>query len=100
MGVINFSLPQVREGGFYPSALEESLRSEQALTMTIAEKYVQGFSTRRLKVITKQPCGFEISAEQVSRATSRLDAALQDWRERPLGEIRYLYLDALYEKVR
>jgi putative transposase len=25
---------------------------------------------------------------------------LQEWRERPLGEIRYLYVDALYEKVR
>lgn len=100
VGEITFSVPQVREGGFYPSALEKGLRSERALTMTLAEMYVQGISTRRVKEITEQLCGFEISAEQVSRATAQLDVVLQEWRERPLGEIRYLYLDARYEKVR
>jgi transposase-like protein len=100
IGEITFSVPQVREGGFYPSALEKGLRSERALTMTLAEMYVQGVSTRKVKEITEQLCGFEISAEQVSRATAKLDGVLQKWRERPLGEIRYLYLDARYEKVR
>jgi transposase-like protein len=100
MGEITFSIPQVREGGFYPSVLEKGLRSERALTMTLAEMYVQGVSTRKVKEITEQLCGFEVSAEQVSRATAQLDGVLQEWRERPLGEIRYLYLDARYEKVR
>lgn len=100
LGEITFSVPQVREGGFYPSALEKGLRSERALTMTLAEMYVQGVSTRKVKEITEQLCGFEISAETVSRATAQLDAVLQEWRERPLGEITYLYLDARYEKVR
>jgi putative transposase len=40
------------------------------------------------------------SAMQVSRATAQLDEVLQEWRERPLGEIAYLYMDARYEKVR
>ena len=100
VGEITFSIPQVREGGFYPSALEKGLRSERALTMTLAEMYVQGVSTRKVKDITEQLCGFEISAEQVSRATAQLDGVLQEWRERPLGEIQYLFLDARYEKVR
>lgn len=100
VGKITFSIPQVREGGFYPSALEKGLRSERALTMTLAEMYVQGVSTRKVKEITEQLCGFEISASQVSRATAQLDQVLQEWRERPLGEIVYLYLDAVYEKVR
>lgn len=100
MGEITFAIPQVREGGFYPSALEKGLRSERALTMTLAEMYVQGVSTRKVKAITEALCGVEISAAQVSRATAQLDAVLQEWRERPLGEITYLYLDARYEKVR
>jgi len=29
-----------------------------------------------------------------------LDEVLQEWRERPLGEIQYLFADARYEKVR
>jgi putative transposase len=100
IGEITFAVPQVREGGFYPSALEKGLRSERALTITLAEMYVQGVSTRRVKAITEQLCGIEISATQVSRATAQLDEVLQEWRERPLGEIIYLYLDARYEKVR
>ena len=100
VGEITFAVPQVREGGFYPSALEKGLRSERALTITLAEMYVQGVSTRKVKTITEQLCGVEVSAEQVSRATAQLDEVLQEWRERPLGEIQYLYVDARYEKVR
>lgn len=100
VGAITFAVPQVREGGFYPAALEKGLRSERALVMTLAEMYVQGVSTRKVKEITAQLCGFEVSAEAVSRATAQLDAVLQAWREQPLGEITYLYLDARYEKVR
>ena len=100
VGEITFAVPQVREGGFYPSALEKGLRSERALTITLAEMYVQGVSTRKVKAITEQLCGVEVSAEQVSRATAQLDEVLQEWRERPLGEIQYLYVDARYEKVR
>jgi putative transposase len=100
VGEITFAIPQVRESGFYPSALEKGLRSERALVSTLAEMYVQGVSTRKVKAITEELCGTEISASQVSRATAQLDTILQEWRERPLGEIQYLYLDARYEKVR
>ena len=78
MGEITFAVPQVREGGFYPSALEKGLRSERALTITLAEMYVQGVSTRKVKAITEQLCGVEISAMQVSRAAAQLDAVLQE----------------------
>ena len=100
IGEITFAVPQVREGGFYPSALEKGLRSERALMITLAEMYVQGVSTRKVKAITEQLCGVEVSAMQVSRAMAQLDQVLQEWRERPLGEMAYLYLDARYEKVR
>jgi len=99
VGEITFAVPQVREGGFYPSALEKGLRSERALVIALAEMYVQGVSTRKVKAITEELCGVEVSAMQVSRAAAQLDAVLQEWRERPLGEITYLYVDARYEKV-
>ena len=41
-GEITFSVPQVRQGDFYPGALEKGLRSERALTLALAEMYVQG----------------------------------------------------------
>lgn len=100
LGAITFDVPQVREGGFYPEALEKGLRSERALTATLAEMYVQGVSTRKVAAITAQLCGTEVSSAQVSRATALLDETLAAWRQRPLGEIRYLFLDARYERVR
>lgn len=100
IGNITFDVPQVREGDFYPGALEKGLRSERALTMTFAEMYVQGVSTRKVKAITEQLCGAAISSSQVSRAAAQLDEVLEAWRNRPLGEYVYLYLDARYEKVR
>lgn len=97
---ITFDIPQVREGGFYPKALEKGLRSERALMMALAEMYVQGVSTRRVAAITEKLCGSGVSSAQVSRAATMLDEVLEPWRNRPLGESIYLYLDALYEKVR
>jgi len=100
LGEITFEVPQVRDGSFYPGALEKGLRSERALTLTLAEMYVQGVSTRRVKTVIEQLCGTSISSSQVSRAAAQLDETLEAWRNHPIGEIRYLYLDARYEKVR
>jgi len=105
IGALELSVPQVRDlapgaAGFYPSALERGLRSERALKMAIAEMYVQGVSTRRVVAITQQLCGLNVTSTDVSRAAKLLDEELHAWRSRPLGEIRYLTLDAHYEKVR
>lgn len=100
MGEITFAIPQVREGGFYPQALEKGLRSERALTLALAEMYVQGVSTRKVKAITEQLCGVEVSSPMVSQAARQLDGELEKWRSRPLGEYPFLFLDAYYEQVR
>lgn len=100
VGDITFSIPQVREGGFYPQALEKGLRSERALTLALAEMYVQGVSTRKVKAITERLCGTSVSSAMVSQAAVQMDAELEKWRERPLGEYPYLFLDAYYEQVR
>ena len=100
VGEITFAVPQVREGGFYPQALEKGLRSERALTLALAEMYVQGVSTRKVKAITEQLCGVNVSSAMVSQAATQMDTELEKWRERPLGEYPYLFLDAYYEQVR
>ena len=100
MGEIKLDIPQVREGGFYPGALEKGQRSERALTLTLAEMYVQGVSTRKVTAIVEQLCGSSVSSSMVSRAAKLLDETLEDWRNGPLGEFPYVFLDARYEKVR
>ena len=100
LGNITFDVPQVRDGDFYPSALEKGVRSERALKLALAEMYVQGVSTRKVAAITEQLCGVAISSSQVSRAVAELDPQLEAWRKRPLGSFRYVWFDARYEKVR
>lgn len=102
VGELTFDIPQVRGGGFYPSALEKGTRTEQALNIALAEMYVQGVSTRKVTDILVKLLGPEvsISSTQVSRAAGQLDAGLALWRERPLEATPYLFLDARYERVR
>ena len=76
------------------------MRSERALMAALAEMYISGVSTRKVKKITEALCGYEISSSQVSRVTSELDEQFEAWRNRPLGLTRHLILDARYEKVR
>ena len=98
VGELTFEVPQVRGGGFYPSALEKGSRTEQALNIALAEMYVQGVSTRKVITVLQALLGPEvsISSTQVSRAAEQLDAGLAVWRERPLDETPYVFLDARY----
>jgi transposase-like protein len=90
----------VREGGFYPQALEKGLRSERALTLALAEMYVQEVSNRKVKAMTEELCGSSVSSAMVSEAAAQVDGELEKWRDRPLGEYPYLFVDAYYEQVR
>ncbi len=102
VGELTFEVPQVRGGGFYPGALEKGSRTEQALNIALAEMYVQGVSTRKVITVLQSLLGpaVSISSTQVSRAAEQLDAGLAAWRERPLDETPYVFLDARYERVR
>src|SRR5258708_26357699 len=100
VGEVTFAVPQVREGDFYPQALEKGLRSERALTLALAEMYVQGVSTRKVAKITEQLCGTSVSSAMVSQAAAQMDTELEKWRNRPLGEYLYVFFDAYYEQVR
>lgn len=102
VGELTFEVPQVRNGGFYPSALEKGSRTEQAVNLACAEMYVQGVSTRKVITVLQSLLGPEvaISSTQVSKAAANLDAGLAAWRERPLDETPYIILDARYERVR
>ena len=102
VGEQTFDVPQVRGGGFYPSALDKGTRTERALNVALAEMYVQGVSTRKVITVLQALLGPEvaISSTQVSRAAEQLDTGLAAWRERPLGETPYVFLDARYERIR
>lgn len=85
---------------FYPQSLERGRRSVRAVMLAVAEMYVKGVSTREAEMVMREFGIESLSSSQVSRAAKLLDEELEAWRTRPLGETRYLILDARYEKMR
>jgi putative transposase len=101
VGVLELRVPQDRQGRFSTELFERYQRSEKALVAALAEMYVQGVSTRKVKAVTEELCGHGFSASAISAATARLDESLKAFAERRLEEaFPYLILDARYEKVR
>ena len=102
VGKLELRVPQDRDGRFSTELFERYQRSEQALVATLAEMYVQGVSTRKVKAITEELCGHSFSASAISAINKRLDESLAAVRQsRRLEEpYPYLILDARYEKVR
>jgi transposase-like protein len=85
---------------FYPQSLERGFRSTRAVMLAVAEMYVKGVSTREVEAVMREFGIESLSSSQVSRAAKLIDDELEAWRNRPLGEIKYLILDARYEKMR
>lgn len=101
VGKLVLRVPQDRQGRFRTEVFERYQRSEKALVSALAEMYIQGVSTRKVKEITEELCGHEFSASTISRVTEKLDQELERFARRPLEEeYPYLILDARYEKIR
>jgi transposase-like protein len=102
VGTLNLLVPQDREGTFCTQLFARYQRNEKALVLALMEMYVEGVSTRKVKDITEELCGTSFSKSLVSRLAGELDAELERWRSRPLGEkaYPYLFVDARYEKAR
>ncbi|WP_043700522.1 IS256 family transposase [Tepidimonas taiwanensis] len=101
IGKLELSVPRDRNGEFSTALFERYQRSEKALVAALAEMYVQGVSTRKVKAITEELCGHGFSASTISQINKGLDESLARFANRPLKEAYpYLILDARYEKVR
>lgn len=101
IGKLELRVPRDRNGEFSTALFERYQRSEKALVSALAEMYVQGVSTRKVKAITEELCGHSFSASTISQINKSLDASLARFAHRRLEEdYPYLILDARYEKVR
>ncbi len=101
VGKLELRVPQDRHGRFSTEVFERYQRSEKALVGALAEMYVQGVSTRKVKAITEELCGHSFSASAISAINKRMDEALSRFARRRLEEpFPYVILDARYEKVR
>lgn len=87
VGKLELRVPQDRDGRFSTELFERYQRSEQALVATLAEMYVQGVSTRKVKAITEELCGHSFSASTISAINKRLEASLRYVIKAPLCQV-------------
>jgi putative transposase len=101
VGKLELRVPQDRHGRFSTELFERYQRSEKALVAALAEMYVQGVSTRKVKAITEELCRHSFSGAAISAINLKLDEVLAEFARRRLDEAcPYLVLDARYERVR
>ncbi|CAG9622551.1 hypothetical protein BACCIP111883_03342 [Sutcliffiella rhizosphaerae] len=101
-GSLTLRVPRTRDGEFSTTVFEKYDRCEQALILSMIEMVVNGVSTRKVTKIVEALCGKSVSKSLVSNLTKSLDPIVNEWRNRPLNTIYYpyLYVDAMYIKVR
>lgn len=101
VGKLELKVPQDRQGRFSTEIFDRYERSEKAFVTVLAEMYIQGVSTRKVKAVTEELCGHAFSASTVSALNARLDEELARFAKRKLEvDYPYLILDARYERVR
>ena len=76
IGKLELRIPRDRGGEFSTALFERYARSEKALVAALAEMYVQGVSTRKVKAITEELCGHSFSASAINAINRGLDEAL------------------------
>ena len=102
IGKIQLTVPRTRSGGFVTSVFERYQRADQSLVLSMMEMVVNGVSTRKVTKIVEQLCGQSVSKSLVSTITKKLDPIVNEWANRPLNLMyyKYIYVDAMYIKVR
>jgi putative transposase len=101
VGEIPLRIPKVRHGTYFPSLLNPRRRSEKALLAVVQQAYIQGVSTRKVDDLLQALGLTGIDKSKVSRICKELDSVVEAFRNWPLTDgYPYLWLDALYLKVR
>ena len=101
VGEIPLRIPKLRKRSYFPSLLEPRRRAEKALFAVVQEAYVKGVSTRKVDELLQALGLTGIDKSKVSRMCQELDELVEAFRNRSLeGEYPYLWLDAIYLKVR
>jgi transposase-like protein len=102
-GTVTVEVPKTAGHGdrpFHPQAPDRGRRSSRAVMPAVAEMDIKRVSTRQAEDVMRAFGIESLSSSHLSRATRLLDDELAAWRNRPLGLMKYLILDARCEKAR
>ena len=101
LGTQDLAITKLRKGSYFPCFLEPRRRWEDAFRNVVTEAFVCGVSTRKVEALVEAMGAKGISKSEVSRIAQGLDTEVEAFRTRPLeGPFRYIWMDAVYLKVR
>lgn len=101
IGKLELKVPRHRNVPFKTLVFDNYCRSEAALVTAMAEMVVAGVSTAKVGRVMEEICGKAFSKQTVSEACSELDAAVEEFRTRPIeSECLFVSVDATYVKAR
>ena len=101
VGKLELKVPRHRNVPFKTLVFDNYCRSEAALVTAMAEMVVAGVSTAKVGRVMEEICGKAFSKQAVSEACSELDAAVEEFRTRPIeSECLFVSVDATYVKAR
>lgn len=101
LGSIALAIPKIRKGSYLPSFIDPRRRWEKAFVNVVCEAYILGVSTRKIEDLIEALGAKGMSKSEVSRMATELDETVDAFRNRKLDKpYPYLWLDAIYQKVR
>lgn len=102
LGLIkSIKIPRSRQGGFESKILPRVQRKEKWISNTVADIFLRGISTRKVKALSKKLWGKDVSASAVSEMNKTLREGFLQWINRPIKKkIIYLVLDAIHLSVK
>src|SRR5699024_6421456 len=103
VGTLDMAVPKLRQGTYFPDwLLDRRKRAESAPSTVVADGCLAGVSTRRMDKLVGTLGINRLSKSQVSRMTEDLDAQVEAFGHRPLGDagpFTFVAADALTMKV-
>lgn len=101
-GKVDLEVPRTRNGEFSTHLFNRYERMDQALVLSMMEAVINGVSTRKVSDIVEQLCGEMVSKSFVSSIMKKIDPEIEAFQQRSLSNetYRYVYVDAMYIKVR
>ena len=99
-GAIEVRVPRLARERLRFCAFDRYERRRRDVDAIIGRLFIAGISTRKLRGIVEALTGSTVSASTVSGITRSLDEELAYFRSKPVpGDIRFLFLDGITQKV-
>ena len=91
-GEVTLHMPRLKGVSFETAIIERYRRRESSVEEALIEMYLAGVSVRRIEDITEALWGSKVSPSTISEPNKKAYVHIEDWRNRPLQDGRYLYV--------